>query len=452
MTGDRSRTLALTLSVVGLALAVLLMLGIALLAQTDDNRTFWGVALVACLIVGGFALWQAWTLIAEHFRRLERLRGAILTLAADESAVLPQIAGGEAGGEIVRLHGALADLVARQADLRTRPDRRLESILAAVNEPVVVITEQGQVSLVNAAAKALLGEARVRVGTSVYAALSRASIAAALERAAAQNGPAAVDFYTMERETIHGTATRLGEQGGAVLTLAASSLTRASGVDFDLTLLDQPPPPAPFAAETTLAELPVVVFDTETTGLDVQHDRMVAIGAVRLHGQRIYRSVTLDRVIDPGRPIPPRSTAVHGITDAMVAGAQRFPESFAEFTPLIEGCLLVGHNVAFDIAMLRHECELAGLDWPAPAALDTLLLAAALDPKLPSFELESLGGMLGVEVRGRHTALGDALATAEVYTRLLPRLADAGVTTLGDAQAFEQKAKGFVKKQKQAWG
>ena len=93
---------------------------------------------------------------------------------------------------------------------------------------------------------------------------------------------------------------------------------------------------------------------------------------------------------------------------------------------------------------------LAGRAWHDPPSLDTLLLTSALDPALPSFELDKIAERLGVDVHGRHTALGDALVTAEVYVRLLPRLADTGVTTLGQAQAFAQTAKGFVQKQKEA--
>ena len=81
---------------------------------------------------------------------------------------------------------------------------------------------------------------------------------------------------------------------------------------------------------------------------------------------------------------------------------------------------------------------------------DTLLLTSALDPALPSFELDAIAARMGVDVHGRHTALGDALVTAEIYVRLLPRLADLKVTTLGAALAYAQTAKGFVRKQREA--
>ena len=88
--------------------------------------------------------------------------------------------------------------------------------------------------------------------------------------------------------------------------------------------------------------------------------------------------------------------------------------------------------------------------WHDRPSLDTLLLCAALDPDLPSFELDAIAARMGVDAHGRHTALGDALVTAEVYVRLLPRLADLKVTTLGAAQAFAQTATGFARKQREA--
>ena len=68
-------------------------------------------------------------------------------------------------------------------------------------------------------------------------------------------------------------------------------------------------PADPVTEATLLMDLPVTVLDTETTGLDVTRDRIVSIGTVRLHGGRIYRSATFDRLVRPGIPIPPRSTA-----------------------------------------------------------------------------------------------------------------------------------------------
>lgn len=452
MRSGLARLLAITLALVGLALLLLAAEAAFLLLDSGRDPTLPGAGLALSLLLGGFALWHAWGLAAQHSRALERLRGAVVTLAGNESAVLPQLPPDETDADVARLHGALGALTAREAALRAAPDRRMQAVLSAVSEPIVVITEQGQVTLVNAPARALLGPERVRVGTSVYAALSRTALADAMARVGKTEGPVPVELYTVESQGLAATATRFGNHGGFVLAFAASALRHDGVLEHDLTLHDRPPAPLPVTNDCPLAELPVVVLDTETTGLDVTQDRVISIGAVRLNGARVYRSATFDRLVNPGRPIPPRSTAVHGITDAMVAGAADFEAAHGELAPLLEGCVLVGHNVAFDLAMLRRECELGGLAWAEPRSLDTLLLTCALDPTLPSFELDALAQGIGSQVHGRHTALGDALATAEVYVHLLPHLADAGIATFGQAQALSAKAKHFVKKQKeQGW-
>src|SRR3546814_13097366 len=85
--------------------------------------------------------------------------------------------------------------------------------------------------------------------------------------------------------------------------------------------------------------------------------------------------------------------------------------------------VLVGHNIAFDLAILRHEAERVRLAFRPPAAvLDIGLLYAGLRPRVASITLETVAEDFGVAIDGRHTALGDAEATARIWTRLLPAL------------------------------
>jgi DNA polymerase-3 subunit epsilon len=111
---------------------------------------------------------------------------------------------------------------------------------------------------------------------------------------------------------------------------------------------------------------------------------------------------------------------------------------------------VVGHQIAFDLAMLRAECARHGCAWAEPPSLDTLQLATSLLPGLGRGSLDAIAGELGVSVHGRHTALGDSLVTAEVFASLLPRLADQGVTTLGQARAFGERAKALIRAQAKA--
>jgi DNA polymerase-3 subunit epsilon len=86
---------------------------------------------------------------------------------------------------------------------------------------------------------------------------------------------------------------------------------------------------------------------------------------------------------------------------------------------------------------LRRASATAGIDWQDPPWLDTALLYSALHPEARVFDLDAVAQDLGVAIHGRHTALGDALATAAVYLKLLPLLQDRGIVTLGQAIAFQ---------------
>ena len=207
---------------------------------------------------------------------------------------------------------------------------------------------------------------------------------------------------------------------------------------------------ASIVPETRLENLSVLVVDLETTGLDVRRDRIVSIGAVPALGTHIDHDNVLDLLVHPDCPVPPRSTAIHGITDAMVADAPFFIEVFEELDAMLSDRVVVGHNIGFDLAVLRSECKRLGLNWKRPAALDLVRLAAALDPRERDLTLEGMAARWSIAVTGRHTALGDALMTAEMWAHVVPLLHDAGVVTLGDALIFERRARAVIANQKRA--
>ena len=191
--------------------------------------------------------------------------------------------------------------------------------------------------------------------------------------------------------------------------------------------------------ERALSELAFTVFDTETTGLDpAAGDEIIAIGAVRIVNGRLLQNELFDQLVDPQRPISAGSFAVHGIERAMLEGQPRIAEVLPAFARFCEDTVLVAHNAAFDMRFLQVKEAATGIRFSQPV-LDTLLLSAVAHPNQEAHNLEALAARLGVHVVGRHTALGDALVTGEVFLKLLPMLAERGITTLKAAREAAQR-------------
>lgn len=180
-----------------------------------------------------------------------------------------------------------------------------------------------------------------------------------------------------------------------------------------------------------LNQLAFTVFDTETTGLDPRNDQIVSLAAARIVNGRLLADEALNLLVNPGRTIPPTATAIHGITNAMVAGQRHIEQLFPLFLRFAEGTVLLGHNLAFDMRLFQ---QLPLADQLSHPVLDTLLLSAVLHPDQDDHSLEHIAAQLGVRITDRHTALGDARLTARVFLRMLPLLADRDIHTLQDAQ------------------
>jgi DNA polymerase III subunit epsilon len=433
-----------------LAIACLGAIGLALLGlvapPTFENgigAAELGFLAAAGAVAGG--VWGAATLLNHHWSELGRLRRQLMLGGA---VTRPALQGREGEEEAASLAAAIGEAIGRWKAKAEQPDLRLAHILAALPEAVLVVTPTGLVSLVNGAAKAAFA-GRVGVGTSIFDALERDSFAAALEAARRAGRPLAAELRDVAGGEMSATLTCL-EDGGAVVTCPAWELGRGGTLEQDLRLHERPPPRAPLTPDTPLAVLPAVSLDTETTGLDAARDQVVSLAAVPMHGGRIFGADALDRLVDPGRPIPARSTAIHGISDAMVRGAPAIGEVLAELGPLLEGAVMIGHSIGFDRAILRREAERCGLSWRDPVCIDTAQLAAVLLPGLADLNLETVAAELGVSPVGRHTAMGDALTAGEVFARLLPLLELAGARTLADAEALAARAVHLRRAQSQA--
>lgn len=188
-----------------------------------------------------------------------------------------------------------------------------------------------------------------------------------------------------------------------------------------------------------LSELTYTVFDTETTGLNPsQGDEIIQIGAARIVNNKLLRQECFEQLVDPQRSIPEASIPIHGIRPEMVRGKPTIAQVLPAFHAFAQDTVLVAHNAAFDMRFLQLKEQQTGAVFDHPV-LDTLLLSAVVHPNQDSHRLEAIAERFNVTVIGRHTALGDAMVTAEVFLKLIPLLAEKGIHTLGEAREAAQK-------------
>jgi DNA polymerase-3 subunit epsilon len=227
---------------------------------------------------------------------------------------------------------------------------------------------------------------------------------------------------------------------GAQVPLEAETFVRSESrpeyYDFDLFAQTES---SRALDERPLAELSYTVFDTETTGLNPSEgDEILQIGATRIVAGKLRRQECFEQLVDPQRDIPAAGIPIHGIEPHMVQGQPTIDTVLPAFHAFAQDTVLVGHNAAFDMRFLQLKEQRTGVRFEQPV-LDTLLLSAVAQPNQESHGLEAIAERLGVTVMGRHTALGDAYVTAEVFLKLIPLLQAQGIQTLGQAREAAQK-------------
>lgn len=188
-------------------------------------------------------------------------------------------------------------------------------------------------------------------------------------------------------------------------------------------------------------EYSFVVVDLETTGLDLQKDRVVSVGALRLAQGRVRLGEMFSELVNPGRSIPAESIKIHGIKPDQVAGARKASQVFEDFLAFLGNDILVAHYAGFDLHFINFTMKrLYGFPLQN-LVLDTVRMCRNL--LLPSdpygvaehtrrCNLDALCERFAIQVPERHTSLGDALATALVFQRLLAHLEKKGSGTLGE--------------------
>lgn len=167
---------------------------------------------------------------------------------------------------------------------------------------------------------------------------------------------------------------------------------------------------------------PLAVFDLETTGIDVERDKIVQIAIIRVEPGGTRR--TFETLVNPERPIPPEATGVHGIKDSDVQDAPTFAQIRREVEEMLTDADLAGYNsVRFDQPLLTHELNRAGsaLDFRGVKHLDAMRIFHLKEKRDLSAAYKLY---CGEELTDAHDALADTTATLEILDAQLAHYPD----------------------------
>lgn len=339
-----------------------------------------------------------------------------------------------------------ASLVASETQRLHADKNRLTALLSEIPVAMVLINPAHQIVLYDNQAAAVLSQVSpARLNASIFDYFQKAAFMAAYDKMISTGlEQSFTDLSAANGLEFDARLKPLAPGEGYLLMIdeAHATITPDEGrpVVFDFDLMEGQA--SGDLMEMSLRDLTYVVFDTETTGLLPHKDEIVQIGAVRVVNEKIVPGEVVDQLVDPEMPIPPASTKVHHVSDMMVAGKPTIREAGKSFHDFARGAVLVAHNAPFDMAFLRRHADDCGVEWTHPI-LDTVLLSAVLYGTTEVHTLDALCDRLGVTIPPelRHTALGDAQATAEVLCMMLAMLHSKGIETLGGAIAEAKKHK-----------
>ena len=193
-----------------------------------------------------------------------------------------------------------------------------------------------------------------------------------------------------------------------------------------------------FAAKRRSAKKPIdeirfVSFDAETTSLDPLQAGVVALGAVAVFGGDIQMDNSIELLVR--QTYNSSAVTVHGITRQESLAGLEEEEAIAQLLGYLRDSVIVGHHVAFDVALINQASSRLFDVKLHNKTLDTAVLSILLArdgalPEMADFSLDSLLRLLGIEAHDRHTAAGDAFLTALAFQRLLRVAQHVGRVTL----------------------
>jgi DNA polymerase-3 subunit epsilon len=337
-----------------------------------------------------------------------------------------------------------ASLVAAETQRLAAERDRLTALLTEIPVATVLVNPNHQIVLYDGQAAAVLAQIHTpRLNSPIFDYFDQAAVETAWKKMSKEGLEVTFAAEGVDSDESFNLRMKPLEQGvGYLLVIdgieAHIEPDAARPLIYDFDLLEQNSGTS--ADETCLSDLTYVVFDTETTGLLPHKDEIVQIGAVRVVRGKIVPAEQVDTLVNPQMPIPAASTKVHGVSDAMVVDAPLIDTAAVEFHRFARGSVIVAHNAPFDMAFMHRHGKRLGLVWDHPV-LDTVLVSAVLFGASQTHTLDALCDRLGVVIPEalRHTAMGDAYATAEVLCKMLPMLEARGIRTFGDMLAETRK-------------
>ena len=165
---------------------------------------------------------------------------------------------------------------------------------------------------------------------------------------------------------------------------------------------------------------PIVFFDLETTGLNKINDRIIEIGAIKIINKKIADKLSI--LLDPGISIPYYSTKIHGITDDMVFNCPTDNEGVKSLLKLLNGCIIVAHNVSFDVGFINSYLERFGYNPLDNILVDTVKFARKMFPGFKKYALGNLANELNIDSGKAHRAFDDTFVCYQIYKKCYEKL------------------------------
>ena len=481
LAGLRPRVFLFFAAIVAGGIAAILLGGVVGINRIDPDAP--GSAFVASMAIAGFLLLGlvagCWLLFDEYIARPITALSAALRASAHAGVALKidakttrylgdlAPAANAVALNLARARAGVENAVSVQTARLLAESELLGEALRDAPIGLIVCSAEDKIVLYNREADGLLGDPeRIGVDRPLLEAIEAPDLRKRLEemrRVGMKSGACGVASLNgrsldarLRMLDLEGADTR-GAYALALFDPEARQEQEARGLDpadayHDLSLIEAPTPgPTP---DAPLNRLTYVVLDTETTGLNPeQGDEIVQIAAARIVNGRLLLRETFETLVDPERSIPAKSIEFHGITEPMVQGAPKIDDAGARLRRFAEDSVIVAHNTPFDLAFFHKHAERIGARFDMPA-LDTVLLSSVLFGQSAAHSLDDLAERFEIDIpeKDRHTARGDAEATAKILLRMIPVLEERGIRTLGDALEASEAQRMLTAKQRSERG